>query len=248
MNRQEKFIFTSITEVLDEAIVSSYPLGDGITTYPVSEYMIQSIFLKMTGFQEQKLRFIAWEMASNDLEYRYRLLKGEEKLGEYSSFDAKNTIFKSLIKAIKKINPNFTTAKFEKEEIQEYSVEIVKKKFNNTNLATWHQRKYHAVETAEISKIIPINQFLQINVNRQQGGLLESVLKKHYNDLYDRRNSLAHNLNSFKPRFPLFRELVNEGDLDNNYFVWFSILVLIDKIFIELYKVYKEELDNYFEY
>ena len=74
------------------------------------------------------------------------------------------------------------------------------------------------METAEISKIIPINQFLQINVNRQQGGLLESVLKKHYKDLYDRRNSLAHNLNSFKPRFPLFRELVNEGDLDNNYF------------------------------
>lgn len=245
MNRQEKFIMTSITEVLDEAIVASYPLGDGIATYPISEYMIQSIFLKMTGFQEQKLRFIAWEMASNDLEYRYKLLKGDDK---YSSFDAKSKIFKSLIEAIKKIDPNFTIEKFEKKEIQEYSVNIVKKKFNNTNLATWHQRKYNAMERANISKIIPLNQFLQNNVNKKTGGLLESVLIKHYNNLYDRRNSLAHNLNSFKPRFPLFRELVNEGDLDNNYFVWFSILVLIDKIFMELYKVYKEELDDHFEY
>jgi hypothetical protein len=40
---------------------------------------MQSIFIKMTGFQEQKLKCIVWELATDDYEYRYHKLT--DKLG-----------------------------------------------------------------------------------------------------------------------------------------------------------------------
>lgn len=81
MSARIGFIKTSIIEVLQEGIAAVDCMQDcGLDSFPMMQYVLQSLFLKMTGFGEQKLRFIIWEIASYDLEFRYNLLKGNATL------------------------------------------------------------------------------------------------------------------------------------------------------------------------
>ena len=114
MSKHEKFILTSISTEIEKAISATEGIGDGIETYPLNEYMLHSLFLKMTGFQEQKMKCIAWEMGTEDFEFRRKLLY-DLKLGEYSNFEAKNKIYLSLITIINKNSNSFSIFE-EKEE------------------------------------------------------------------------------------------------------------------------------------
>ena len=48
MSKHDKFILTPITSVLEEAVVASYGIGKGIESHSISDYIMQSLFLKMT--------------------------------------------------------------------------------------------------------------------------------------------------------------------------------------------------------
>lgn len=143
MNRQDEFIMTPICSVIREAVTGSFGIGDGIETFPVSEYVMQSLLLKMTGFQEQKLKCIAWEIATNNHDFRRTLLSGKDQLGEYSDYKAKNTIYKRLTDAIKICDENFEVENyFEKSKILNNSLLTVKDTLKSTNLSQLSQRKF----------------------------------------------------------------------------------------------------------
>ena len=105
--KHEKIILMSMETILKDAVSASSGIGNGIETYPLCDYIIQSIFLKMTGYQEQKMKCIAWEIATNDFDYRKKLLNNEDKLGEYSTFEAKNKIYKTIYKQIESFDSTF---------------------------------------------------------------------------------------------------------------------------------------------
>ena len=143
MGKHDEFIMTPISSVIREAVTGSFGIGIGIETFPVSEYVMQSLFIKMTGFQEQKLKCIAWEIATNNFDYRRVLLEGKDQLGEYSNYQAKNTIYKRLIEAIKLCDKNFEVKdSVDKKEILKNSLSEVKMKLKDTNLAQWSQKKF----------------------------------------------------------------------------------------------------------
>ncbi|MEQ7194266.1 hypothetical protein [Enterococcus avium] len=85
------------------------------------------------------------------------------------------------------------------------------------------------------------NQFL--NSNKESVTLFEKRLKEKYEKLYTQRNKLAHNTSSYQQNLPTLKTLINEDDESRNYFVWFSLLLLIDNIFIEMYKIYQDGLE-----
>ena len=243
MINHEKFILAPIESVLKEAIVANYGIGSGIETYPVNEYVMNSVFLKMTGFQEQKLKFITWEIASNDLEYRRKLLNNDDKLGECSTFEAKNKVYRRLVESITSLDREFNIYEvLDKNNLQKETIDYVKKLFKDTNLSTWHQRKFDYFFKTNVDKIIPVNQFLQPTQNGKPGPLFQSVIQSRYDELYAQRNTLAHNLSSYKISSQSFLELAISTDKDKNYFIWFSILILIDKIVIDLYNMYVMKL------
>ena len=66
MNNHTEFILSPITGILKDVVSASTGIGSGIETYPLCDYIMQSVFLKMTGFQEQKMKCICWELATND--------------------------------------------------------------------------------------------------------------------------------------------------------------------------------------
>lgn len=105
MSKHRDFILMPIDKILKEAVSATNAVGFTIKAYPLYDYIMQSIFIKMTGFQEQKLKCIVWELATDDYEYRYRKLT--DKLGECSSYDDKNKIYKEMIEIIKKYSSKF---------------------------------------------------------------------------------------------------------------------------------------------
>ena len=58
--------------------------------------------------------------------------------------------------------------------------------------------------------------------------------------VYNHRNRCAHNLKSFQNNLPTLKTLTSEGFVYENYFYRFSILLLLDEIFVRLYKRYVE--------
>ena len=234
MSKHDKFILAPMSKILREVVLASAGIGSGIETYPLCDYIMQSVFLKMTGYQEQKMKCIAWEIATNDFEYRRRLLNDEDKLGEYSEYKAKNKIYKSLCKQVEGFSPNCKALEI-KERVKQNSFDLVIDVFGGTNLAVWKNEMFNEFSR---SKVIRDNQYLM------ETELLESILIEEYKTLYNQRNRIAHNTVSYQQNLPDFSVLREEKDCSRNYFLWFSILLLIDNIFIEVYKVYKDAIEK----
>ena len=69
-------------------------------------------------------------------------------------------------------------------------------------------------------------------------------LSKIYEFLYKHRNRCAHNTLSYQESVMTLSKLQSEDNIYENYFLYFSLLIIIDKIFIETYKKYIEKLAN----
>lgn len=235
MSTHNKFILKPISAILNEVVNACSCIGNGIETYPLYDYIMQSVFIKMTGFQEQKMKCICWELATNDFEYRRILLANDDKLGECSSYNDKSRIYKRLIEQICKYISYFNVGNIDKKKIREES--DIKEIFSNTNLLIWGQGAFHKYQN--IWNSIENKHFANENNNLfpeiNNGISLKKIYAEH---LYNHRNRVAHNTHSYQQNLPTLKTLINENYIYENYFLWFAILVLIDNVFIELYKSY----------
>lgn len=237
-NIHTNFILSPITDILKDIVSASSCIGNGIETFPLCDYIMQSVFIKMTGFQEQKMKCICWEIATFDYEYRYELTK--TPLGECSNYNNKEKVYKSLIKQIEKYNLNFDLIKenSNKQMILSTSISEIIDTFSNTNLSIWVQKDFLCCDL--IWEEIEIKDFLDV-----KSKLFSNSVKDIYIDfLYKQRNRIAHNATSYQQNLPNLKTLANENFKYNNYFVYFALLNIIDKIFIMLYSKYLEVLNN----
>lgn len=238
------FINTPITNILNDAILASAGIGDGIETFSLQDYVMQSIFLKMTGFQEQKMKCIIWDLATIDYEYRYKRYS-QKKLGECSHYSEKNDIYKDLIACTKKIDSSFSFT-INKPRMLEVICRYLQIIFRNTNLALWVKNDYNrfsGILLDSLGNSLDNNTCLFDN---QQDDKLEGTnhMRKVYNYLYRHRNRCAHNTQSYQQDLPTLQTLNSIGYQYENYFVRFATLILIDKIFIKLYRSFLRTLEN----
>lgn len=236
-NIHTSFIMSPITEILTDVVSASVGIGSGIETFPMCDYVMQSVFLKMTGFQEQKLKCICWELASVDFEYRYDYKTNP--VGERSSYNDKQTLYKDLIGQLQKRSKNFKPASdLDKNGILNRTSTAVKEIFTESNLSIWSQKSFN--EYGKIWKEINTKHFANDNNNLftalKDGELSLQLIYRDY--LYRFRNRVAHNTQSYQQNLPTLNTLVSQNYIYENYFIWFSTLVLIDEIFIELYRLY----------
>lgn len=235
MNNND-FILSSITDILEDAVSGVSGIGNGIETFPLSDYLLQSIFLKMTGFQEQKMKCICWEMATNDYEYRYEFTK--VSLGECSTLKEKQAVYKELIKQIIKREEKFDILTgIDKKLILSQTTKDIENLFENSNLVIWAQKNYN--EYKAIWTDVKIQYFAgdknNIFASMANGVSLIGMYEEY---LYKQRNRIAHNTVSYQQNLPTLKTLIGSDYVYENYFLYFSILILIDKIFIELYTQY----------
>ena len=240
MSKHYDFITTPIKSILEDAIIANSGIDFTIETYSLSDYVLQSLLLKLTGFQEQKLKCINWEMATYDYEYRRRLLNNEDSLGECSSYRAKNTIYKKLIELIEKENSvHFDiNSIINSQDIRNNTVDLIKKLFNDSVLLIWKQKDFNYFKT-HIKEIIKPEHLIP-----SKNKLFESHLVDIYKTLYNFRNKCAHNTLSYQQNLPTLSTLSDKNFPKENYFIWFTQLIIIDDIFIYLYNHYIKKVED----
>jgi hypothetical protein len=232
MYKHSDFILTPITSILSEVSAANAAVGNGIETYPLSEYIMQSVFLKMTGFQEQKMKCIVWELATNDYTYRYKRFS-QDQLGECSTYGEKKKVYFDLVQAIKIYNPNYNVSdELDRRSIRRGVIAEMKAIFLVSNLSSWNESL--AIEFFNNHGDIIKDSYFALSEN-----LLENVLQERYELLYRHRNRCAHNTLSYQENVPTLMEILDKTYQHDNYIMRFVLLALIDKVCIELYNTYR---------
>ena len=225
------FILTPLINILQEGILVNKSIGDGIESYPMGEYIMQALFLKMTGAQEQKMKCICWDMATLDYDYRYDYLNNK-KYGEHSDIKAKNGIYKDLIASIKKRDGLFEVKSMLDNGFLTSILTKVNELYNESQFIVWQSREY-------VSYVEQYKQDIKQNQIGNESTVFESTLGEIYKDVvYRHRNRCAHNTLSYQQNKPDLAELSEKNYDKHNYFYRFTLLVLIDEIFIALFKKY----------
>lgn len=231
--KHEEFILSSIEQILEDAANATKLLNIRIEAFPLNDYILKSVFLEMTGFQEQKFKCIAWDIATENFEFRFDYLHNYAD-NYFSSYKEKK-IFYIKLKNI--LGKSARLSKAEKKLILKDAKDKIESIIEKSNLKDWNRRDYEVFVDnieAEISE-------KEIALDNH---LLNDGTREIYEKLYRNRNRLAHNTPSYQQNLPKFQILEDEKFGYNNYFVWFYILIVIDRIMINLYKKIIENLRN----
>ena len=249
MLMHSKFILTPISNILKDASNAISGISCGIETYPMAEYMYQSIFLKMTGASEQKLKCICWDMATYDYEYRY--LRLSKPYGECSCYDEKKSIFNDMLFVIGKMDLDYNFdllfPKDKKEKIRDKIKNEIISDISNSSIEKWGSCSFLFYKN-DPSKFTDEKYFANKSTDKNAKYpyvFLEKEPKNYYeNVVYRHRNRCAHNLKSYQNNLPTFASLINPEYDYENYFHMFSLLLLLDELYMTLYNEYVNLLNN----
>lgn len=226
------FIISDIFDIIDDAIMSASTIGQNIAHYPLCEYLLQSVFLRLTGYQEQKLKCILWEIASDDFEFRYKYLNGSISVGECSRLEDKDKVY-AILKDKKFPFPDENETNRQISEIRDNLIS----KFETTIFRKWLPRDF--------SRFIDFSKKIQYRDNGYftASGILggDNDLKESFEKLYRHRNRCAHNLLSYQNNIPKLLDLAKDEDGSDNYFTRILLICMIDNVFTRMYKYYNNK-------
>lgn len=235
MRKHETFILKPMSSVVEEAVLSVAGMGASMESYPSCSYIRDALMLRLTGFQEQKLKCIMWEMATDDYEFRYRYVL-QKSLGECSNAGDKQDIFKHIIGQIREKAPNYSLSDDLRDDVVNNVKNVMETAFNGTMLKSGSDREFR--DYLDISRDLTRESF---GVDRKLfcgtvGGLNAQDFYANY--LYRQRNRLAHNAASYQENIPGFAVLADPNDRLRNYFLFYAYLMMMDGVFVEAFKKY----------
>lgn len=113
----------------------------------------------------------------------------------------------------------------------------IKTIINDSLVALWEQHNY---------KEYLMNWKNLSNMDFAEGDvLLCKELQDFYTEIvYAHRNRCAHNLASLQNNLPTLKTISEDSFMYDNYFFRFSILTLLDEIFVRLYRKYAELIES----
>lgn len=202
--------------------------------YQLADWVMPTVFLRMTGAQEQKLKCICWDLGSIDLDARNQ--RYGKKIGEMSCYDEKNHLCRDLIQFLLRNKRDFDPiASFDRQGLMQAALDDVKALCGNSLLKDWYPDSYLAFE--EIVPTFKKEDFIVWNVQKKTyKDLFVDDLQDAYDSLYFHRIRCAHNSTSFQVNLPKFDVLSGSNAVYENYFVRFYLLILLDRLFVQLYR------------
>lgn len=254
MRKHETFILTPIANILKEAQFALAPLEGNINNYPLFDYVMQSLFLKMTGFQEQKLKCISWELATDDYALRYERYK-LRPLGECSSYKDKLVVFGDLVSNLEKIKPGCALlSDSERSQIMTSTKDEIIEFCSQSPISGWVEKSLgefkSLFEKCSTECVLYVNKDKVTEILghcencKKKSNPCKLAKLKSLKDIFDiairHRNRCAHNISSYQQNLPALEELQKEEYVLENYLVRFAILLIVDKVFVALFRKYLE--------
>lgn len=242
------FILKPASEMVKEAVWSLNATNGGIEAYPLCGYLFHSLFLKLTGAQEQKLKCICWEMACRDYDYRYERME-RKRYSECSDYTDKNTVYNDLLDEIRKYDETFDVEDALKDTILADWRAITQQLFENSLMATCFRKCYDEYQTliASVNRtwIMDGTQLFKgkanlpaVELNATCGLALKELFERY---VYRERNRCAHNTRSYQHNLPSLQNMMADDYKLQNYFLFMSIILLLDEIYVKLFEIYLEK-------
>lgn len=235
MAKHEDFIKSPIESVLLDGVQALSAIDNGIEAYPLNDYLMKTIFLQMTGFQEQKFKCLAWDVATEDYEFRRYYLEKFATQG-FSTYDSKNLIYQKIMDLLARNE----FSEDERKAIVNQAKDTICDIFSGSQLQYWNSSVYNEFKGTIKAKV----GYKSIANGKT---LIDGEGKRIYDKLYYHRNRLAHNTLSYQRNLPTLDSLENAKYGDTNYFVWFYLLVVIDMIVIKLYEEFNDKNHDYLQ-
>ena len=301
------FILNPLMKVLSDGVHTCTSLPVGIENSALGEYFMQSLFLRVTGAQEQKLKCICWVMATNNYRYRYELLNVKQ-YGECSEYKHKKGIYADLNGLIQGYSCSFTPLDVLEDVVvsEERQVEM-RKKWEREMAVRRSQEAEHIIaeQTKKVGaltqedkedirnnlmkKPYPEKEWTQCLFGEKRALFINDIVarllammehspltawnyreylffKEHWQDVmsekqlvlsdneflgsslqgsyqqlvFEHRNRTAHNTASYMKDVPTLDTMADRGYVYKNYFFRFAILILIDEVFMLMFKRYRE--------
>lgn len=246
MNIHDEFILTPVSSILKEMVIATRGIGHGLEVYPLSEYILQSTFIRMTGQQEQKLKCIAWVMATYDFEYRIQFSANSDR--GFSRYSDKNSLFKEIIGNIKKIDPDFNVSYLYNSDIIYKTKTEIETILDHSTIQIINDRLFYYFKKFELIEgdgIIHSNSKKPtLELIRKAKSEKTPYLFNIYESLYRQRNRIAHNTLSYQKKVPKLDVFKEKNLFIENYFIWFFLIALIDNIFMDLFKRFINNVNN----
>ena len=219
--KHKDFILTPLSSLIEQTLRPLDLYKGQICNYIMKEYVLQTLFMKLTGCMEQKAKCILWDIATHDFEYRRDFLRDNSKQGEYSKYDSKNYVYRTLV------NHGGIIDDQKKGELLTQLKDFKKDILVESILKVWLPRELRDLKIKELFAI-----------KRWAGdSLLESPLNDTiYESLYKHRNRCAHNVLSYHGNVMNPQKIKEVGDA--SYATWFTLLVLMDMIYMDLYEMF----------
>lgn len=251
MNRDEHitYINNRLIDLLKEVVCTANHLGNGMEANIVNGYLLQSLFLQMTGAQEQKMKCICWELATDDLVYRYKRYYDGWSLSQCSTLKDKSHVYEDLLAAIHKVDQSYEL--FHDNPAKQTFINNVFSSvcgiFDHSNIIIFHKKKYSEFKTffthLNVSNLTPSNKHLFKNGDKDfpiSKVNDETEMFAVYSLLYKLRNRCAHNTPSYQLNLPSLKELRDSKyQKYDNIFIFYTTLVIIDEIFRKLFAKYQ---------
>lgn len=244
------FILKPEADLAKEAMCSLNATSGGIEAYPICCYILHSLFLKLTGAQEQKLKCICWEMACRDYDYRYERFE-RNRYSECSDYKDKCMVYNDLLDEIKKRDETFVIDNALKNQILSDWRNTTQLLFENSLLVNNFRKSYDEyvamVSGVNDKWIMSDTQLLtkQANLTPVEtmptcGMALNEIFVKY---VYRERNRCAHNTRSYQHNLPSLKTMMAEDYKLQNYFLYMSVLLLLDTIYVKLFETYLEKVN-----
>lgn len=239
MPKHSEFILTPISEILSEAGVAIGNQPRGIENYPLKEYFLQSVFLRLTGAQEQKCKCILWDLGTYDYNIRYKFFGGRgESVGECSTLDDKNKIFRSLAECVPLSIDDARRTKY----VNDSSL-TVGGFFDKCAPHGWPRQEFD--EFTVIFQRVTKDNVYQLNPAKILKNFGNRNVEEVYNlSVYRHRNRCAHNLLSFQGNKPSLVLMRSDEYKYWNYYLRYALILLVDKIMTNAYKQWFEQVEQ----
>lgn len=270
--RHSEFILTGLSKILEEASVAIHNVGKGVDTLPLRDYFLQSLFLRMTGAQEQKCKCVCWDLGTYDYEFRYRTFT-DWKLGECSSLKDKSSVFSAVMHALERLKVGNVAVV---EERVRKSILVAAQKaahdfYDSCSALGWPEKEIN--EFDEVFKEIKPScialqstkedrswkllaskcekcerrktQNFPSGCDQSKGGFLTFSLSDLYDEcVYRHRNECAHNTLSYQMNRPSFSLMSSQNFLYHNYYLRFAILIVLDELLMSAYRQWKDAINS----
>lgn len=233
----KKYVAFEVSEYLLQ-VKHIVPIKKSFSFQQVLDYVLPSVFMKMTGCLEHKLDMMSLHLAMNDEQWRQTTMRYNSKIP--SSSEDITTIIEAIIAYVSNnFDPSYSCEIWTNRERLVASVQMTCKTLEEVGIADYLGTNYSVLKNS--TNNLPDKLTIRSNKGNPKG---EAFIKVVYNQTIRFRNIYAHNEESVYTEFSNPYKLSSDIAKYNNWCFRFTAVTYVDLLIRNLFGDYTKFIEK----